>query len=105
MHSMTKDIQKCDPRLSSLKREEEIVTLISQWFDCNWSSQSMTKRRRPSAMTESFSCKKKLKLSDTDSDTDSSCGLSEFGSENDRFDAEAALCRCYFFFQQFKKIL
>ena len=56
---MTKDVQKCDPRLSSLKCEEEIVTLISQWFDCNQSSQSMTKRRRPSATTESCSRKNK----------------------------------------------
>ena len=61
---MTKDIQKCDPRLSNhadhvLKREEKIVTLISQWFDCNQSSQSMTKRRRPSATTESCSRKNK----------------------------------------------
>ena len=56
---MTKDIQKCDPSLSSLKCEEEIVTLISQWFDCNHSSQSMTKHRRPSATTEYCSRKNK----------------------------------------------
>ena len=29
------DIQKCDQCLSSWKREEEIATLISLWYDCN----------------------------------------------------------------------
>ena len=42
-------IQKCDPCLSGWKREEETGTLIPLWYDCNQLSQSMSKRRRPSA--------------------------------------------------------
>ena len=46
---MNKDIQECDPCLSTWKREKETGTLIPLWYDCNQLLQSMSKCRRPSA--------------------------------------------------------
>ena len=103
-------IQKCDPCLSGWKREEETGTLIPLWYDCNELSQSMSKRRRPSAHKRAqtqktvvidYDRRKRLsaavakinvELWDTDSDnendTDSSNGLSNFGSECDSSDPD-----------------
>ena len=49
VHSMNKDIQKCDPCLSGWKREQETGTLIPLWYECNQLSQSISKHRRPGA--------------------------------------------------------
>ena len=49
MHCMNKVMQKCEPCLSSSKREEKTGTIIRLWYDCNQLPLSMSKRRRISA--------------------------------------------------------
>ena len=106
---MTKDIQKCDPSLS-WKREEETGTLSPLWYGCSQLPQSRNKRRRPSAhkiaqiqKTAVIDNGRPKRLSaavakintelwntdfDNEKDTDSSYGLTDFGSESDSSDPD-----------------
>ena len=113
VHFMTKDIQKCDPCLSSWKCEEETETLIPLWYGCNQLLHSICKRcrlsvykiaqtqrtavfendipKRPSAAVAKINIELRDTDSDNENDTDFSHGLSDFVNESNISDTNSII--------------